>query len=135
MIPQKETRVLTDKEIEEAKKRAPKVADGQHEHNDCIRIAYEWLDAQKKTRNPTTKDRQFKHIIESWGERYVSTDDVQVAAWLHPEIKGKYPRFNIGKRLTLPSKARLGNIEEAGKHPSYGDRYQDVYDNDETSIA
>ena len=57
-----------------------------------------------------------KHIIEAWGGRYVSTSDVEVAATLHPEIRGTYPHFNISARLTEPSKNRLAGISEAFKH-------------------
>lgn len=86
---------------------------GHHEHNDCIRIAYEWLDAQKKTKNPSKKLYPLKHIIESWAGRYISRTDVDVAAFLHPDIHGIYPCFNISTRLTLPSAERLRGIPEA----------------------
>jgi len=119
--------MLTDAEIDRGKKEAPRYADKLHEHNDCVRIAYEWLDAQMKTKGATKKIRAVKHIIESWGGRYVSTDDVQVAAWLHPEIRGTYPYYNISARLTRPSTKRLMTISEADKHTHYRDRYQDCY--------
>jgi hypothetical protein len=47
------------------------------------------------------------------GGRYVSQSDVEVAAELHPAIKGEYPHFNISSRLTRPSDARLAGIEKA----------------------
>jgi len=104
--------VITDAEIKIAKENTAYTLDSQlHEHNDCIRIAYEWLDAQKKT-----KGRALKHLIENWGGRYVSTSDVCVAAQLHPEIRGEYPRFNLSARLTEPSSTRLNNIPEAMTH-------------------
>lgn len=90
--------------------------DRLHEHPDCIRIAYEWLDAQKKTKGKTTKVNPLKHLIERWGGRYVSTSDVEVAAMMHPDVKGEYPHFNISARLTEPSKKRLSGIGEAFKH-------------------
>jgi len=95
---------------------------GHHEHNDCIRMAYEWLDAQKKTKTPTMKTYALKHIIEKWAGRYVSTTDVDVAAFLHPEIFGIYPHFNISARLTKPSDSRLEGISEAFTQ-GYRDRF------------
>lgn len=86
---------------------------GHHEHDDCIRMAYEWLDAQRKTKRPTTKTYPIKHIIETWAGRYVSRTDVEVAAFLHPEIQGTYPHFNIDSRLTRPSDSRLNDLVEA----------------------
>ena len=98
------------------------MADQHHEHNDCIRMAYEWLDAQIKIKNPTSKRFALKHIIEEWAGRYVSTSDVDVAAYMHPDIHGKYPNFNISARLTEPSTDRLKSIPEAFKH-QYRERH------------
>ncbi len=107
--------MLSDTDIEAGKKRTKYSlrGDPHHEHNDCIRIAYEWLDAQVKTKERSNKKHDLKHIIEQWGGRYVSQADVDVAAELHPEIRGKYPYFNISSRLTRPSKSRLEGIGEA----------------------
>ena len=113
--------MLADDQVTTGKINAPVKLERHHEHDDCIRIAYEWLDAQVKIKNPTSKSRPLKHIIENWGERYVSQTDVEVAAWLHPEILGVYPRYNISARLTLPSESRLSGIGEAGKHSNYRD--------------
>ena len=85
-------------------------------------MAYEWLDAQKKIKNPTTKTYALKHIIEKWAGRYVSTTDVDVAAFLHPETHGTYPHFNISARLTQPSDSRLSGISEALTQ-GYRDRF------------
>ena len=106
--------MITDSQIEKAKgKTKYTLNDQHHEHNDCIRIAYEWLDAQKKIKNPTPKRFALKHIIEKWSGRYVSTSDVDVAAQLHPDVYGQYPHFNISSRLTEPSICRLNGIPEA----------------------
>lgn len=119
----RETLVLTDEQIEIAKRKAKySYSDTLHEHPDCIRIAYEWLDAQKKTKRVMRKTVPLKHLIEKWGGRYVSTSDVEVAAQMHPNIKGAYPHFNISARLTEPSKKRLESIPEAFKH-NYHDRH------------
>lgn len=109
--------MITDAEIEVAKANTAYTLDSHHhENNDCIRIAYEWLDAQKKTKGISSKGNALKHLIENWGGRYVSTSDVCVAAQLHPEIRGEYPRFNISARLTEPLITRLDNIPEAMTH-------------------
>ncbi|MFV2053388.1 hypothetical protein [Aliiroseovarius sp. YM-037] len=71
----------------------------------------------------------WKHLIERWCGRYISDDDVQVAALMHPNIQGKFPSLNIGKRLVLPNERRLKSIRQAGAH-SYesasGDRYAHI---------
>ncbi|MET4634943.1 hypothetical protein [Kaistia defluvii] len=116
-------RILTSEEIAEAKKSTPYLGrDNLHEHDDCIRIAYQWLDAQEKTKGQLKRSLAIKHIVEKWGQRYVSSSDVEVAAHMHPDITGRYPRFNISSRLTRPSKIRLEHIGEAGAHPRYGER-------------
>lgn len=120
--------MLSDEEIERAKRATRYTLEAPtHEHPDCIRMAYEWLDAQKKTKGGTRSTLALKHIIERWAGRYVSTSDVDVAAAMHPEIKGAYPHFNISIRLTEPSKDRLKGISEAFKH-RYNERHDpDVY--------
>jgi hypothetical protein len=99
--------------------------DVYHESDDSIRIAYEWLDAQKRTRSATRKFRPLKHIIENWGGRYVSQSDVEVAAHMHPEIFGSYPYFNFSSKLTLPSESRLDGVEQS-KTQSYTTRNSDI---------
>ncbi len=120
--------MLSDSQINEAKNRAPLQLNGHFEHNDCIRMAYEWLDAQVKTKTQRKTFNPIKHIIEKWSGRYVSQSDVEVAAWLHPDIIGTYPNFNISSRLTFPSVFRLSGIGEAGKHNPIGAHYNaDTY--------
>jgi hypothetical protein len=106
--------MITDAKIEAAKSSTSySTKNRRHEHNDCIRIAYEWLDAQVKIQNPNKKTYALKHIVERWAGRYVSQSDVEVAAHMHPLIHGTYPYFNISARLTRPSKDRLSDIGEA----------------------
>ncbi|MGO3891181.1 MAG: hypothetical protein ACTJHW_09410 [Paenalcaligenes sp.] len=57
-----------------------------HEHNDYIRMVYEWLDIQKKIKGPASKTYALKHMIERRCDRYISTSDVDVATHMHPEI-------------------------------------------------
>lgn len=108
--------MLTAGDIASAKKRTKyRFGDREifHENDDCIRIAYEWLDAQVKTKGPTKKTLALKHIIEKWGGRYVSQSDVEVAAEMHPEIQGIYPHFNISAQLTKPAAGRLKSTPSA----------------------
>ena len=119
---------LSDEAIKLAKTKAGFDFPNPDESNDCVRIAYEWLDAQTKVRTVTRRSLALKHIIESWAGRYVSQYDVEVAAQMHPKIIGKYPRYNLSARLTEPAKFRLDGIEEAGKHAGYlSNRTEDLY--------
>ncbi|WP_245284110.1 GntP family permease [Bradyrhizobium sp. Cp5.3] len=106
--------MLTAAEISDAKKRLKyPYANVLHEHDDCVRIAYQWLDAQITTKRKLRRAYPLKEIIEIWGGRYVASFDVEVAAEMHPRIRGTYPQFNISSRLTLPSDRRLADIAEA----------------------
>jgi len=116
--------ILTDEQIEEAKKWTKyNSAEQLHQHNDCIRIAYEWLDAQDTITSKQPHAFALKHLIEKWGGRYVSQSDVEVAAYMHPRIRGSYPRYNISARLTLPADDRLDGIGEAHTHPNYREQH------------
>ena len=110
--------MLTTEQIAQAKRetiyRFPNSI--RHEHDDCIRMAYEWLDAQIKTKTVSPNLYEIKHKIERWCGRYISMNDVEVAATLHPLIKGKYPYFNIRSGLVRPSLLRLDGIEQAHAH-------------------
>lgn len=110
--------MLTDEQIEAAKKvtRYSTIEKPVHEHPDCIRFAFEWLDAQVKTKGRSKTIYPVKHLIERWAGRYVSTHDVDVAAHLHPDIQGVYPLFNISSKLTSPSFARISDLSEAYAH-------------------
>ena len=106
--------MLTDQQIDDAIKAAPH-SPGEsrlHEHRDCVRFAYEWLDAQTKTKGLQKKPYDLKHLIQRWAGRYVSSSDVEVAAHLHPDIRGQYPYCNISSRLTSPSISRISNLGE-----------------------
>jgi hypothetical protein len=90
-----------------------------HQHDDCIRICFEWLDAQKIIKSKCKHQFAIKHLIEQWAGRYVSMSDVEVAAKIHPQIIGIYPHYNISSKLVEPDKTRLKNIVEANKHEGY----------------
>lgn len=120
--------MLTDFEINIAKTKVKKWnSDSSHEHNDCIRMAYEWLDAQKKTKGKVRKQFAVKHLVEQWAGRYVSRSDVEAAAHLHPDVHGEYPYYNISSRLTLPSVQRLDGISEAFKQGQHKNQCYDEY--------
>ena len=107
---------ITKEQIEAAKKKTKySLHDPLHEHDDCIRIAYEWLDAQHKLKTKCRHPFPLKHLIEKWAGRYVSTSDVEVAATIHQHVKGEYPNYNISNRLIEPSTSRLDHIGEANK--------------------
>lgn len=110
----------TDEEIEGAKlvaqrERLYQSCDPVHEHHDCIRAAFAWLDAQQTIAKRPRSWHPVKSLVEGWAKRYVSADDVVVAALLHPHIKGHYPDFHISSRLTLPDLARLDGLQ-VGMH-------------------
>lgn len=111
---------ITDEEIEIGKSRTKYGLKPFHEHPDCIRMAYAWLDAQVpllRKRSKSDDFRPMKHMIENWCGRYVSQTDVEVAATMHPMIKYRYcDGFNLGTHLILPSRQRLAGIESAFIH-------------------
>ena len=94
---------------------AAQPAAGRHEHPDCVRIAFAWLDAQTRIKSRLKAQVALKHLIERWGGRYVSSHDVQVAAGLLG-LEGDYPFYNLSSRFTWPDRARLKGVGEAGAH-------------------
>ncbi len=114
---------ITKFDIEKAKRTCVYSSEPFHEHDDSIRIAYEWLDAQIPIKNPRSKVLPLKHIIESWGGRYVSLSDVEVAAHLHPHFKGVYPQYNFSTKLVEPSVKRLEQIAEAFTQNKYRENH------------
>ena len=111
--------MLTDARIEEEKKKFGMPQNTQSS-SDCVRIAYAWFDAQVKTGRIARASIEIKNVINAWGARYVSIDDVEIAACLHPEIRGSYPSYNIHEHFTRPNKRRLACIPEVGKRPYIG---------------
>lgn len=109
----------TDEQIEIAKKEIilPIDIEAHHEHLDCIRIAYAWLDTQKTIQTPSTIPTKMR--IRSWGLRFISYSDIYIAAHLHPDIKSSGRKLNISRKYIKPLTSRLLTIGEAGKHPNY----------------
>jgi len=115
---------LTDLQIEQAiLKHGPK--DGHHEHPDCIRMAIQWLRAQKRIQG-RHKGCAVKHLVESWAGRYVSTSDVIVAAKLIG-LEGEYPHFHISSMLVNPCVTRLEGIGQAFRMANYLGRFDSEY--------
>lgn len=117
---------MTDDQIAQACAEMEETLRGQamtpfHEHPDCVRIAWQWLDAQKKlTRRFSGYGRPIKHLIERWAGRYVSECDVAVAAHMHPDVFGTYQgNFNLPARLIIPCLDRLDGIGQAMTQPNY----------------
>jgi hypothetical protein len=94
-----------------------------HESNDCARIAFAFLDAQKTIKSPS-KGGAYKHTIEKWAGRYISTTSVIIAAYLHPTIKGEYPAFNLSAITIYPCHSRLLAVTEAYTHYYHIDNFK-----------
>ena len=123
---------LTNLEIEQAiAKYSPK--NGHHEHPDCIRMAIQWLSAQKRIKSKR-KHCAMKHIVEKWCGRYVSMTDVIVAAKILG-LEGEYPQFHLSARLVKPCVSRLEGIGEAFKHSSYASKAYPNYAYDEKLVT
>ena len=111
--------MLSKEDIERGKREVNYSLDPHyHEHNTGISIAYQWLDARPKLIRKTSKALSIKHIIEIWSGSYISQSDVEVAAYLHPEIFGDYPYYNIHGDFAEPIPCRLvGLLENRTKTP------------------
>lgn len=91
--------------------------------SDGRRIAYQWLDAQAKVKEARADD--WKHLIERWGGRYTTDEDVKQAANDHPDVHYKDGRLNISRRLKVPSEERLADIRSARTMNTYSVQQQD----------
>ena len=118
-ISQEKQTVLSVEAIAFAKQRANYAAFVPVHHNDdCIRIAYAWLDAQIKSSSLSEVPVSQRGLIRSWGGALVMYGDIIVAAELHPEVFGIYPLLNLSNELTYPDPARLTTIVGANEHSS-----------------
>ena len=57
--------MITENQLEKAKAETKYRFRAYHRHDDCILAAYEWLDAQTKTKNVVKISRPLKHLIEN----------------------------------------------------------------------
>jgi hypothetical protein len=86
-----------------------------HENDDNVRIAYEWFDAQTQTNTLSQGEIDLKRLINEWSGGEIAQNDIDAAAYLHPNIKGTYPFYNNYSPLTLPSAERLRGIAESSR--------------------
>ena len=112
--------MLTAEQIQEARSQTvySRPDDGPSDCDDCVRIAHEWLDAQRRIKSPNTRKWSLSHLITDWSGMHVSKPDVEVAAQLHGLI-GQYPHYNIETRWVEPSLRRLDGITSANSQPNY----------------
>ena len=76
----------------------------------AVQIAYQWLDAQKRTVNANGYVE--KHRIERWAGFYIDKDAVIRALQLHGLKSDAYPRANISKRVIKPLLSRITHLPE-----------------------
>lgn len=115
--------MLTREQIGGANKERDDGRAHEHERDECIKIAFEWLDAQTKLKAPNRRRTwPIKHLIAGWSGRHVTQSDVELAAHLHPQIIGEYPYYNIGSRLIRPDERRLSVAGLAPNRPN-GDHH------------
>lgn len=107
---------LPSETIEKAKREIEYMWDdkGFHQHDDCVRIAFEWLSAQKRTKT-ISGHFSHKHDMERWAGRYVCSHDVELAAHILG-IPVKNGRMGISKNTVLPCFSRLDLIEQVNIH-------------------
>lgn len=129
--------ILTKEHIQKSKEGMKNIYnETYYEHDDCVRIAYEFLSAQPVLSQAPPRHKRglfysLKSMIEHWAGRYVSTDDVKLAAKILG-LKGTYPFYNIPIAKTRPLKSRLTNIKEAfTQRESYNDCYDEYFKCDE----
>lgn len=91
---------------------------GTDEPYDHIRMAYEWLDAQEKTKDVIPMSRSFhshaptpRQMCMDWCGWFMCENAFAIAAYMHPEIKGEHPRFNISEQFILPSMKRISGLK------------------------
>lgn len=82
---------------------------------DCIRIAYEFIDAQRAS-GKKRKFSSIKNHVEKWAGRYISAADFDIAIQFHPEFHGENGFYNIELPLVMPDLNRLREIREAFSH-------------------
>jgi hypothetical protein len=89
--------------------------DGFVPFTDCVRIAYQFLDAQKKIKNPTVSRVPIKSAMKDWSGFYVSGSAIDLAISLHPELVGDHLCLNIPRsQWVIPDRARLAGVMQAG---------------------
>ncbi len=80
------------------------------EDDDQVRVAYQWLDAQKIAKKTLQGEWNLERLIGDWSGLEVTRHDIEVAAHLHHRIHGDYPLLNINPGFIFPSAERLRGI-------------------------
>ena len=96
-----------------------KITKPRHEHTDCILAAWHFLDAQNSADTAEVHHYNIKHVAEHWFGRFITSDDVIVAAHLHPDVyydldEGLY----ISSQLVLPDIDRVKHLSQYRLHKS-----------------
>lgn len=131
---------VTSKVILEAKKvKYCNDKNPYHEHDDCVRIAMEFLDAQPllvsvPPRHNRSLRYSLKSMVEHWAGRYVSAADVRLAGKMM-KLKGNYPFYNIPIKKTKPHHSRLSEIPEAYTQRSTYEGNPEHFSNEEVAIG
>jgi hypothetical protein len=112
--------MITTQQVQDAMECAPRALAGNPTSEKGIRIAYEWLDAQRKTKSQSHGLAKAKGIIEVWSASYVSVTDVEIAESLHPDVTLAGSYLNLSKRLTRPNIRRLEGIVDLETSPTIG---------------
>ena len=79
-------------------------------------IAFQWLDAQIKTKHLRSYVIDIKHLVEDWAGFYISKSDVLAAARYHKYIFCDGRLINISLKLVKPRVTRLNSISEKSTH-------------------
>ena len=112
--------MITAQQIQDGIENAPKSLVGNPTSEKDIRIAYEWPDAQRKTKSRNHGAGKAKDIIAVWSASYVSLTDVEVAAWLHPDVTLGNGYLNLSKRRMRPRSARLEGVTDLEANSAIG---------------
>lgn len=65
-----------------------------HLHPFGIWLAWHYFDAAEKTKLKISRV-DLERTVSDWAGRSVTSDDLIVAAFLHPEVVGNYPVINV----------------------------------------
>lgn len=97
----------------------------QTENGDGVKIAYQWLMAQKKIATQNNH-QQIKSLIRSWSGCFITDDDIAIAGHLLG-VGSAIQNLSISTKYTLPKQERLDSISSKHKHPGYLDDFDKKY--------
>lgn len=109
--------MIQESSIEAAKEEAVYVnrpTEYSFENDDHIRIAYEFIDVQTKTKNVSGRSQQgllqWRTQVRCWSGFKISQEDFEVAVCLHPDVRGTYPYYTMSNKLVLPCALRINHF-------------------------